>query len=162
MANTPLEKGSLIPSQQSEAPLAVVQPSHMEFAALLEDIGKITEHGTEDHSGDWSGSGGKVATRGTQAASTQVSPRDRAIANLPVVAVMQKELEKHIQQEVKKLRRQAKSIARISHPGAAYRLNQLYSRIHRLNAILAGLFEASVDVVKRLFIRVFVDRQTIQ
>ena len=74
---------------------------------------------------------------------------------------MQKQLEQHIRSEVKKLRKQARTIARIGKPGAAYHLNNLYARIHHLNALLAAILEASYDVLKRLFIRVFIDRQPI-
>lgn len=165
MTNTSPEKGlSTLPSHAPEtAPAVVVQPSRVEFAGLLDGISKMSEHTGEDHSGDWSGAGGAVATTGgAQATQTGMSARDLAIANLPAPIVMQKELEKHILEEVKKLRRQAKTIARIGRPGAAYRLNQLYARIHRLNAMLSSLFDASVDVLKRLFIRVFIDKQTIQ
>ncbi|HVW66865.1 MAG TPA: hypothetical protein VHA78_04010 [Candidatus Peribacteraceae bacterium] len=165
MANTTPEKGlSTAPSVTPDsAPAVVVQPSRVEFASLLDGIGKMSEQTGEDRSGDWSGSGGAVATTGgRQSTQATMTARDLAIANLPEPAVMQKELEKHIQEEVKNLRRQAKTIARIGRPGAAYRLNQLYARIHRLNAMLASIFDASVDVVKRLFIRVFIDKQTIQ
>lgn len=75
---------------------------------------------------------------------------------------MQKQLAEHIRVEVKKLRKQALQISRMSRPGAAYKLNELYARIRHLNAILAELFEASMDVLKRLFVRVFIDKQTIQ
>ncbi len=164
MADISLEKGLSTVSQTSEiGSSVVVQPSHVQFEALLDGINKMSEDTSESPSGDWSGSGGStgkaMTTSGGQATA---STRDDAIANLPAPVVMQKELEKHIMQEVRKLRQQAKSVSRMSRPGAAYRLNQLYARIHHLNAILANLFEASVDVVKRLFIRVFIDKQTIQ
>jgi hypothetical protein len=163
MAQTTPEKASSSPSTQVETGSSVVvQPSRVEFAALLDGIGKISEQSAGGPAHDGATSGGGVVAKGQSSGQSQVSARDLAIAALPVPAVMQKALEKHIQEEVKKLRKQAKAVARIGNPGGAYRLNQLYTRIHHLNAILAGLFEASIDVVKRLFVRVFIDRQTIQ
>jgi len=76
--------------------------------------------------------------------------------------VIRKELAKHIENEVKTLRKQVRhATRRISKPGNAHKLNELYSRIRRLNTLLANMFEASYDVVKRLFVRVFIDKQPI-
>lgn len=160
--HAPEKAPSTITQSVESAPAVVVQPTKIEFAAFLDGISKMSDKTGEDHSGDWSGAGGSstaVATGGTQ---TGMSARDHAIANLPIPVVMQKDLQKHIRDEVTKLRKQAQSIASMSRPGGAYKLNQLYSRIRHLNAILASLFDASVDVIKRLFIRVFIDKQTIQ
>lgn len=153
------------PQQSIESAPAsvVVQPTKVEFGSFLDSISKMSDATGEDKSGDWSGSGGGTAVATSGGAQTKgQSARDRAIANLPIPVVMQKELQKHIRTEVTKLRAQAKSIAAMSQPGSAYKLNKLYAQIRHLNALLASLFEASVDVVKRLFIRVFIDKQTIQ
>lgn len=166
MVNAPQEKAPSLaaaPDIPSAAVNTVIhQPNRVDLAAFLDGIGQFTENVNDKPSGDWSGSGGSVASATTGQAQTSMSPRDQAIANLPIPVVMQKELEQHIREEVKKLRKQAQSIAAMSRPGGAYKLNQLYARIRHLNAILASLFEASVEVVKRLFIRVFVDKQSIQ
>lgn len=90
-----------------------------------------------------------------------MSARDQAIAAIPQPAVIQRELATHIRMEVKQLRKQALTVARMSKPGAAYKLNQLYARIHRLNGLLGDLFEASYEALKRMFIRVFIDKQPI-
>ncbi len=74
---------------------------------------------------------------------------------------MQKQLEKHITTEVKKLRKEAMHIARLSRPGAAHRLNVLYARIRNLNSLLSELLQASYDIIQRFFIRVFIDKQQI-
>lgn len=132
--------------------------------SFLEDInslemGKVGEVMGEDTSArDTGGSGGFTAGG---SAATGTSQRDLAIANLPPQQVMQKQLEKYICAEVKKLRKQTRAIARIHGPGAAYHFNRLYARIRQFNTLLEALLEASVDVLKRFFIRVFIDRQSI-
>jgi hypothetical protein len=75
--------------------------------------------------------------------------------------VVQNKLAQHIQNEVRMLRREAGKVTRLSHPGAAYKLTLIYARIRRLNALLTELWDASYEVLKRLFIRVFIDRQPI-
>ncbi len=164
MSNSSLEKTGSSPKGIESAPASVVvQPSKVEFAAFLDGISKMSESSASGpaNDGPTGGSGGAVATTGGSTQSGQ-SARDLAIANLPASAVMQKELAQHIRMEVKKLRKQALGIARLNRPGAAHKLNDFYSRIRHLNAILAELFDASIDVLKRLFIRVFIDKQTIQ
>ncbi|MBI5794473.1 hypothetical protein HZA87_05360 [Candidatus Uhrbacteria bacterium] len=123
------------------------------------EMGHISEGTGEDKSamGD-AGGGAIVATGGTTAA---VSARDRAIANLPSPKVMQKQLEMHIREEVKKLRKQAHHIAKLREPGSAYHLSKLYARMRQFNTLLSGLFDAGADVIRRFFIRVFIDRQPI-
>jgi hypothetical protein len=162
MTNNSLEQATAITTTPESASAGlVVQPSKVEYVAFLDGISKMTENANDNPSGDWSGAaGGAVATTGGSQGG--ISPREHAIAHLPIPVVMQKDLETHIRAEVKKLRKQALSIATMSHPGGAYKLNQLYARIRHMNAILASLFEASVEVIKRLYIRVFIDKQTIQ
>lgn len=105
--------------------------------------------------------GGSGTTTGQQQGTHGPSPRDIAIANLPPLAIMQQKLTTHIRGEVRTLRREAHRVTRVGKPGAAYHLNQLYARIRRLNALLSELLEASLDVLKRLFIRVFIDKQAL-
>lgn len=140
----------------------VLQPGkEKNLAMLVAEINELPSEGlAEDRSGDWSGAGGAVAATGG-GATQQLSARDQAIANLPVPAAMQKELEAHIRSEVKQLRKQTKLITRSRKPGSAYALAQLYAKIRHLNALLAELFEASYDVLKRMFVKVFIDKQPI-
>ncbi len=154
------EKGHLTPTSP-ERGQSVLQPSKAEgLAMLVAEINELpSETSGEDRSGDWSGK--SMTTGGGQAAAAQTSARDQAIANLPAPAAMQKQLEAHIRAEIKDLRGQAKIITRSRKPGSAYALAQLYAKIRHLNALLADLFEASYDVLKRLFVKVFVDRQAI-
>ncbi len=91
-----------------------------------------------------------------------MSARDMAIANLPTAKEMQKELEKHIKDEVKNLRKQAKNVTKIGQPGGAHKMTLFYRQIRHLNSLLFAIWDTSVDVVKRLFIRVFIDKQSIQ
>ncbi len=133
-----------------------------EFLTALNglEMGNIGESTGEDTSArDLGGAGGGFVATGSS--TTTVSARDLAIANLPVAPVMQKQLEAHIEEEVKKLRRQAKQVSRISTPGAAYHLTKIYARIRQFHTLLAALLDAGVEVVKRFFIRVFIDRQPI-
>ncbi len=74
---------------------------------------------------------------------------------------MRDRLSQHIRQETRKLERLAKAAARSVQPGAAYTLNELYAKIRRLQALIAEILQASIDVLKRLFIRVFIDQQPI-
>jgi hypothetical protein len=127
---------------------------------LVAEINELPAETTgEDRSGDWSGASGTAMA--TQGAQQGTSARDQAIANLPAPAQMQKQLEAHIRAEVKELRKQTRLIVRSRKPGSAYALAQMYAKIRHLNALLADLLEASYDVLKRLFVKVFVDRQAI-
>lgn len=161
------EKNIGMPKGPENAPQTVSQPvrieSHMQsqLGSFLEDINRISESTGSGPGEQWSGGGSGTGMTQTQGGAAVVSARDLAIANLPAPAVMQKQLEKHIQDEVKKLRKETKRIARMGKPGAAYHLNQLYARIHTLNSLLSQIFEASYDVLKRMFVRVFIDRQPI-
>ena len=158
---TPLapEKAPVAAPSMARSALIVNQPKRLEGILLaIADLEKISEVQGDAHSGDWSGASGGATGGGQKKAGP--TPRDQAIANLPAPVVMQGQLKQHIEKEVKQLRKVAKRIAG-GQPGAAYRLNQIYAKIRRLNTLLSELLDAASDVVKRLFIRVFVDRQAI-
>ncbi|MDD4319420.1 MAG: hypothetical protein PHW10_03805 [Candidatus Peribacteraceae bacterium] len=122
---------------------------------------RVSELLGEDRSGDLGGASAGTGLAAGQGSAGQ-SARDIAIATMPSdTATLQRQLAKHIEQEVNHLRRIARKNGRGSRPGEAFRLNQIYARIRRLNALLKELFEASIDVLKRLFIRVFIDKQSI-
>jgi len=140
--------------------IAVAQPQKLE--SLLDTINLIntvSERIGESRSGDLGGGGGSAAAQtGAQAQSW----RDQALANLPAAPVMQQQLQKHIEQEIADLQREVQKTARkAARPGAAHKLNELYARIRRLNGLLQQLFETSVDILKRLYVRVFIDKQTV-
>lgn len=143
--------------------LVVTQPD--KFQGLLDTISlmdKVSERIGEDASSDMSGAGaGAGGTQGDGDDSAQ-SARAQAIANLPDSPQMRKELSHYIQKEIKSLRKQVRKKAfRASKKGSAHQLNELYSKIRRLNSLLSELMEVSVDVLKRIFIRVFIDKQSI-
>ncbi len=157
------EKASNAPGTPETAVKVVAQPVLVNMQNFLMELNdKVSEKSTEDATSDWSQASGGTGSAVQTTGQTGASVRDQAIANLPIPVVMQKQLEQHIRNEVKQLRKQALKIANTSKPGGAHKLNELYARIHRLNALLASLFEASVEVLKRLYVRVFVDKQNIQ
>ncbi len=163
MAALSPETGLNLTEAVQAKPEVVLQPVRLQnFLAGLEDIITPSEN-VQVRAGEnlpvtGGASGGQA---GATAGQAGMSPRDQAIAAIPVQAVMQKEIATHITEEVKKLRKEAKMVARVTRKGGAYQLNTLYARIHRLNALLSELFEAGLDVVKRLYIRIFIDKQPI-
>lgn len=163
--NASPEKAPLSP--KPSGPERVVQPAPVKIEGLAQfleavnslEVGKVGETMTEDTSArDAGGGGGGFAAA---AAARGMSARDFAIANLPTPHNMQRQLEQHIREEVKKLRKQAHHVAKVHGPGAAYHLNKLYARIRQLNNLLGVIFDAGMEVLKRFFIRVFIDRQPI-
>lgn len=144
---------------QEQPALIVRQPERIQH--ILAEFESISERAPERATEDVRGGGAATATGGQQGTLAAYTPRDQAIANLPEPKVMQKELEKHIKKEIRHLRKEANRIVRLSKPGAAFHLNELYARIRRLSNLLAEILEASYDVLKRIFIRVFIDRQPI-
>lgn len=158
----PEHLGNSAPAKSESAQAVVVQPSKVQFESFLESLGNIAENIGENGAGDWAGPSRGGAVAQTQTGGGTASVRDQSIAKLPAPIIMQKQLEKHIRNEVKKLRKQALHVSRLGHPGGAHNVNQLYAKIRSLNHLLSELFEASFEVLKRLFIRVFVDKQSIQ
>lgn len=103
--------------------------------------------------------GGAMTSQGDQGQSAGKSKRDDAIANLPKVEVMQKKLVDHIDNEINDLKKIAKKISASKEIGWAYKLNQIYARIRRLAALAGEILNASLDVIKRFYILVFIDEQ---
>ena len=159
--NTAPEHGGLASSTpEQHSALVVEQPKKLEgLLEMIDTLNSISERLGEDRSGDMGSAGGGATQQG---GTTGTSQRDQAIANLPVPAAMRQELKKHIEKEVRTLQREIRRAARrIAKPGAAYHQNMLYARIRRLNALLASILETSIEVVQRLFIRVFIDKQQV-
>ena len=157
------EAGKQIETSAEVSPALIVsQPKKL--GSLLETLtllDKVSETVGEDRSGDMGGAGTGTGQQGDDDGQT-ISLREQAIANLPDATVMQRRLKVHIEKDVKRLQKQIKRAARrASEPGAAYKINQLYARIRRLNALLAELLEASHEVLKRLYVKIFVDKQTV-
>ena len=157
------DKGPSAVRSVESSKLIVQQPSRMvELGLLLDTLdkvaatGKVSERTGEDRSGDMGGAG-----TGSGKGDDGASQRDMIIARMPPMEIVRQKLEVHIHGEVRKLRRLARRQARSGKPGDAHALNDLYARIRRLNSLLHELVEASVDLLKRLFIRVFVDNQSV-
>lgn len=162
------EKGPQLSAAPEAAPSRVIQPHKRtdELQGFLDQLGSISETAPARAGENLpAASGGQQAAASTgQAGQAQParSWRDDAIAQMPQDdRVLQREIAKHIQTEVKKLRKEARKIARVSGAGNAYHLNILYSKIHRMSAMLASLLEAGTDMLKKLYIRIFVDKQPI-
>ena len=160
--STSPEKGAQNLQTREALPVLVVsQPKKLE--GLLETIAlldRISERVGEDRSGDMGGAG--AAATGQKGTTAATSKRDQRIANLPPAAIMRRELKKQIEKEVKGVQKDIHAATRqVSRPGAAYRLNVLYARLRRLNALISDLLEAAYDVIKRLFIKVVIDEQKV-
>jgi len=158
--NTAPEQGGITSPLEQHNALVVEQPKKLEgLLEMIDTLNSISERLGEDRSGDMGGAGGRAVQQG---GATGTSQRDQAIANLPAPTVMRQELKKHIEKEVRTLQKEIqRSARRIAKPGAAYHQNMLYARIRRLNALLASIIETSIEMVQRLFIRVFIDKQQV-
>jgi hypothetical protein len=161
----PKESGPNALTTVETAKLIVNQPPKMqelnELLLSLEGLEqRVSEKTGEDKSQDMGAAG---AAAGKAQGATQQSARDQAIAAMPTSPdVLRKDLTLHIGKEVHKLQKLAHQAARrTGKPGDAFRLNQIYARIRRLNALLGDLVHASIEILRRLFIRVFIDRQPI-
>lgn len=157
------DKGMSSITSMETSRLIVRQPGKLqELTNLLETFenlsARVSERSSEDRSGDLGGGAGATGgQQGTQGAST----RDQAIKNIPAIAVMQEKLVSHIRQEAKRLEKLTHKVARSSDPGSAHTLNELYAKIRRLHSMVYDILQASMDVVKRFFVRVFIDNQPI-
>ncbi len=149
-------------SAESGNKLIVRQPAKLaELGKLLETFDNLNARVSERSSGpaqDWSGGSGAGAG---QKGDDDVSPREKAIQAMPVPEIVRQQLEQHIEKEVAKLEKSARALARARKPGSAFHLNELYAKIRKLHSLMGRLVELAEDVLKRLFIKVFIDRQSI-
>ncbi len=155
------DKQSTSTIEADNAPAFVFQPQKLtEIVDMIDLMGSISERVREDNSGDTGGAGGGTAgaTQGTGGAKT-TSPRDIALANLPVPQVMQQKLIKHVKSEIHALEKQVGSLSHSNSKGSAFMLTELYKKIRRMHSMIDDMFRASADMVRRLYIAVFVDRQ---
>ncbi len=143
--------------------LVVRQPPKIEsLLTVLMDLEKISETISEDRSQDM-GAGGQGAAQAGQGDDDdgQVSPRQKAIQSLPSTEAMRRRLTRHLEREVGQLERKAKREARRiqKKKGSAYFLNEAYARIRKIRSLIAELTQAAADLVRRLYIRLFIDHQ---
>ena len=146
-----------------EANASVLQPGKAPgIESILDQIDamRVGEKTGEDKSGDWSGAGGGAMVQKGDDGQT-LSPRDIALKNLPPQQVMQKQIAKHIAVEMRQLRRSARKVTRIGRAGQAFELAKIYTRMRQLSGLLQQLWESSYDVVRRIFIRIFIDKQSV-
>ncbi len=144
------------------ASLVVKQPPKLQsLLVLLSDLEKISEVVREESSQDLGVgvSSGGTATSGRGTGATGVSLRDQSIRSLPSTEAMRVRLTRHMQREVKQLEKRARRLARSTEKGSAYLLNELYAKIRKIQALIGELVEATAEVVKRLYIRLFIDHQ---
>jgi hypothetical protein len=158
------EKGLATVRSVETSKLIVRQPAKLaELSKLLETFDNLNARVSERSGGpaqDWSGGTGAAAGTG-KGDDGGISPREKAIQAMPAPEIVRQRLEQHIDKEVRKLERQAGVLAKSGKPGAAFHLNELYAKIRKLNSLLGKLVELAEDVLKRLFIKVFIDNQAI-
>lgn len=150
--------------EQGEVPftpevLTVRQPEKMKnLLALLELLEGVTQavSGVQP-------AGGGVAGASSSGAPTATTPskRDLLLQNLPATEVMQQRLVTHLSQEVRRLERKARRMALSFGRGTAHAYNQLFARIRKIQALISDLFEATREVIQRLYVRLFIDGQAI-
>ncbi|MBP9773781.1 MAG: hypothetical protein KBD00_04080 [Candidatus Peribacteraceae bacterium] len=151
-------KTALVTTEKS-APAQVFQPQKLtEIVEMIDLMGKISERMGEDKASDM---GGGSQGSGAQAQVTGTSSRDEAIANLPVPPKMQEKIIAHIHSEVHALDKQAHKLAKSRSKGSAYALTEIYKKIRRLSSVIDELLGASADMIKRFYIALFIDRQTL-
>ena len=161
MAPTAIEAGTNKMASLETAALAVYQPQKLEsLLGTIDLIDKISERVGEDRSGDWSsaGSGSQQGDDGQAAAQTA---RQQLIAAMPEPEIMQQKLSKNIRKEVRKMERKVKRMGHVTRRGGAYKMAVMWAKIRSLRALLEDLATAAIDVLKRLYIRVFIDKQPI-
>ena len=154
-----VEKKSEKIEMSSSMKLTVKQPERIQsLLTVLSDLESISERVSETAEGDL-GSGGPASAGSGGSGDDSQSARAQTIKSLPSTKVMRGKLTKHLEHEVHQLERKAKRMARRSGKGKAYLLNELYARIRKIQSLIAELIEATAEVVRRLYIRLFVDNQ---
>ncbi len=152
------------PEKVSESRLTVTQPPKMkELGQLLETLEGLTQRVSERTGEDSSSDMGSGGSSGSSGGQRRASPRDAAIALMPAApAVLQQKLAEHIEGEIKRLEESIRKTRSVTREGGAFELNELYSRMRKLRGLMREILQASVDLLKRLFIRVFIDKQPLQ
>jgi len=151
------ESGLSSSTERSPAtPNVVYQPPKLqEIVEIVDLMGNVSTKVREDNAGDWTGAAAQ-SSGGTKSGS---SARDEAIAKAPSIPIMQRELIRHLEKEVRTIRKQVRSVSKSRARGSAYILSELYKKLRRLNDLIAQIMHASAEVVRRFYISVFIDRQ---
>jgi len=141
--------------------LTVRQPEKIRsLLFVLADLEKISEIVLEDQSKDM-GSGGTSGLVGVVSGGQKggTSLRDQAIRSLPSQDIMCRRLTRHLAKEVRQLEFKVRRISYSTKKGSAYLLNDLYAQIRKIQSLIIELADAATEVVRRLFIRLFIDHQ---
>ncbi|MBT3835600.1 hypothetical protein HOF56_05160 [Candidatus Peribacteria bacterium] len=155
--DTGLEKNN---SNEAQVQLTVHQPRPMsDLLDVLGSMERVKERISDDKSGDLGGSGGMVTSG--KSSGSGVSIRDNAIASLPSETIMRSKLKQKLKKEMKGLERKAFNASKSSKKGSAHTLNELYARIRKVQNLISELIDATFDLVKRLYIKMFIDHQKV-
>mgnify|MGYP003345806302 CR=1 FL=1 len=150
---------STISGSKEKAPHVVFQPQKLkEVVEIIDLMGNISQRVREDSSGDMGGGGGGTQQGGTQGASGTTT-RDEAIAKAPPIPVMQTKLVRQLEAEVRQLEKTSQRLRWSNAPGNAYMLTEIFKKIRKLRTLIVSIISASADVIKRLYITAFIDRQ---
>lgn len=157
---TNIESGPMMsPENVSSTPNIVYQPPKLtQIVEIIDLMGNVGTKVREDNAGDWTGASAQLAG-GRSGTGDDTSVRDQKIAKAPPVPVMQKQLIRHLEKEMKKVRKQTRAVSRSRAQGSAYLLNELYKKLRRLSELASQILTASADVIKRFYVSVFIDHQ---
>jgi|GEM_PF-412182 len=147
------------PERASSLPNVVYQPPKLtQIVEIIDLMGTVATRVREDNAGDWTGASGSQsgASSGT---GDDTSTRDQAIAKAPSIPVMQKQLIKHLEQEMKTIKKQVRLVSSSKARGSAYLLNELYKKLRRMSELVSQILGASAEVIKRFYVSVFIDHQ---
>lgn len=133
-------------------------PALAEFSELITLMGTISERVVQHHE-QFAGTQQAQDDTGQGAGPTT---REQLLAHLPQTHVMQKKLESHIAKEIRQLKKQARAVAASRKAGWAYELTLLLARIRRLTGIARSLLSASLEALKKFYILVFIDKQSLE
>ncbi len=135
----------------------VFQPKLAGVMEVIDLMGTVASRVREDKSGDMGGGG----STGQAATKSGVSARDEAIAAVPETVVMQKKLIEHLETEIQRVEKEARRLSRSRARGAAFSLSEVFKKLRRLTAMISSLLQASADLIKRFYVSVFIDNQSI-
>lgn len=146
------------PTSVESSPSVVFQPQKLkEVIEIIDLMGNVASRVREDSSSDMGGS----ATGGKAKKATGTSARDEAIAQAPVVEVMQQKLVQHLRKEISSIKRQARKVSKSNARGAAWTLAELYKKIRSLSSLITEILHASTEMIRRFYISIFIDQQSL-
>ena len=148
---------SLAKATELSSSVVFQPPKLTDLIEVIDLMGTVASRVREDKSSDLPSAAGPRSGKAGQTQNT--SARDAAIAAAPPPAVMQQKLIRHLEQEVSRVEKQAKSLSHSRENGAAFVLAELYKKIRRLTSLITDILQASAEMIKRFYISVFIDNQ---